>query len=255
MLSKEPIKIYYFTGTGNTLLAAQAIQKHFQQSGYVCELANMEIVDPKTVTQSCHIGLAFPVAIQSTYPLVWDFVQALPQGQGRKVFMFDTMEAFSGGIVGPLKRTLTKKGYICMGAREFKMPSSMQKVEVDLTCSKALLKDTYAFVQALIKESTTWRRVPICSDIMRMISKGPKIWRQMSETLSVDHGICVQCGLCESLCPTQAIQMPVFPEINHDLCQCCMRCLNYCPSNSFRLKGKALIQNQPLPVGVFKVTI
>jgi len=35
------------------------------------------------------------------------------------------MEAYSGGIVGPVKKVLQSKGYSCIGAKELKMTSSM----------------------------------------------------------------------------------------------------------------------------------
>ncbi|WP_242993494.1 hypothetical protein [Lachnotalea glycerini] len=40
------------------------------------------------------------------------------------VFMVDTMMAFSGAIVGPLKKVLTEKGYNCIGACEIVMPNN-----------------------------------------------------------------------------------------------------------------------------------
>ena len=125
MLAKKEIKLYYFSGTGNTLRIAKELVRQFEIQGYISELINMTEIQPTEVELDCIIGLAFPVATQSTNHLVWDFIMGLPISKNTKVFMVDTMEAFSGGVVGPLKKVLQKKGYECIGAKEFKMSSSM----------------------------------------------------------------------------------------------------------------------------------
>ena len=43
--------------------------------------------------------------------------------------MVDTLGGFSGGIVGPLRRLLTRKGYAPLGAREIRMPMNFGAVD------------------------------------------------------------------------------------------------------------------------------
>lgn len=81
------------------------------------------------LAENCHLGIVVPVAIQSTFPIVWDLIGRLPEGNTRQVFFADTMETFSGGIVGPMKKFLETKGYKCIGACEFRMATSMQTTE------------------------------------------------------------------------------------------------------------------------------
>jgi len=117
--------IYYFTGTGNTYRIAIKVKAAFEKLNCSCDLIAMEETDHVFLDSVDYVGLMFPVAIQSTFPNVWTFIHQLPEGNGQKIFMIDTMESFSGGIVGPLKKQLERKGYICIGSIELKMSSSM----------------------------------------------------------------------------------------------------------------------------------
>ncbi len=124
MLLRKPIMIYYFSGTGNTFLVASKMKEAFENEKYVVTLRKIPISGVVELENNCHLGIVVPVAIQSTFPIVWDFIERLPKGNMRQVFFADTMETFSGGIVGPMKKSLEAKGYRCIGACEFKMATS-----------------------------------------------------------------------------------------------------------------------------------
>ena len=97
------IDLYWFSGTGNSLLVAEAMANELRRLGRDVALLPLEISDPASVRSDRALGLAFPVAAFSTYPLVWRFVEALvPTTSGTPAFMVDTMASKSGGIVGPL---------------------------------------------------------------------------------------------------------------------------------------------------------
>ena len=103
------INFYYYSGTGNTLLVAKEMRKTFTAKGIQVTIYKIEDTDPKQIDTATPFGIAFPVAFQSTFPFVWNFFNALPVADKTPVFMVDTMMSFSGAIVGPLKKVLTKK--------------------------------------------------------------------------------------------------------------------------------------------------
>lgn len=266
------IKLIYFSGTGNTYLVMRMIQARFEIKGFKVVVEKMSDGNRSYENQSDEnqsdeikskqygslnssldyelIGIVFPVAVQSTFPNVWAFVNQMPNGNGQKIFMADTMESYSGGVVGPMKQLLQSKGYKCVGAMEFKMPTSMQmsqkKVDQGILKSEKVQEKVEAYVDALIAGKTKWRRVPVFSDWMHAISKGKKIWGQMASKLSISADKCIECQLCVSHCPVQALSS--VPElkiaIESTKCISCMRCVNYCPKNAFTLNGKTLYQKK-----------
>lgn len=136
--------IFYFTGTGNTYIVARTISKIFEENNINTKLLNIDnfikstfesnkiTIDKrylknlisKSIPKIDLIGLAFPVAGQGTYPFIWEFVRNLPEVNKIPVFFVDTLQSYSGGIVGPLKSIVKKKGYIPIGAKEIFMPAN-----------------------------------------------------------------------------------------------------------------------------------
>jgi Pyruvate/2-oxoacid:ferredoxin oxidoreductase delta subunit len=201
----------------------------------------MERSDPASVDTGRGLGLAFPVACNSTYPLVWRFLEGLPAAGGTRVFMVDTLAGSSGGIVGPLKKLLLRKGYQPVGAAEIRMPCNIFYVAGD-ALNQRLVQDGLAaagrFAADLLAGTAQWGRVPVASDLMEGISRGVlRLWRwQPSQRLfrfRVDADRCTECGLCARLCPVRNIQMQGSPEFGLK-CQYCMRCVSFCPAQAIR---------------------
>ncbi len=108
----KKVILYYFSGTGNTERIVMQVKRRFEIRSYECSIKSMEEkVEPHSEVYE-YIGLLFPVAIQSTFPLVWKFIEDFPSVKNQKIFMVDTMEVFSGGIVGPVRKVLELKGMI-----------------------------------------------------------------------------------------------------------------------------------------------
>lgn len=245
----KDVRLYYFSGSGNTYNIAKKIQESFSQKGYGCTLEKMDDVEVIKLEKGGLIGLLFPVAIQSTFPNVWRFVENMPALQDQEIFMVDTLAGYSGGVVGPMKGKLTSKGYNCIGAKEILMTSSMQTDSEKFEKSKVNVSKAFeiadTFVCDLINGKTQWKRSIIKSDLMKTISNGKKIWVSVSKKITVNHQSCVKCQVCVTNCPTGSIKLiDQQIMIDHTTCISCMRCINYCPTNAFLYSGKPVIQNQ-----------
>ena len=233
----DTIDFYYFSGTGNTLLVVKKMQEVFEQHGSSVHLYRMETTDPNTIIVQHAIGLGFPVAEQGTYPFVWDFIRSLPASNGTPIFMVDTLMAFSGGIVGPLKKILTQKGYNPIGAKEIMMPNNLFPKKAhdakNETKVKRGLDQAAHYTNAIVDGRSSWRRVPILSDFMGIFSQAPWAWNFLRKGyhLEVDRGKCVKCGLCAKLCPVENIELNEYPEYK-DACVICMRCVSFCPKQA-----------------------
>ncbi|MCX6349979.1 MAG: EFR1 family ferrodoxin [Candidatus Aureabacteria bacterium] len=239
----KSVAFYYFTGTGNTLLVVKEMAAVFSEQAVSVELLPLERADPRSVKLEGTIGLAFPVAAQSTYPFVWRFVEGMPRSAGAEVFMVDTLAGFSGGIVGPLKRLLTNKGYIPVGASEIIMPSNFfpkkRNAGKEERVKRAGLVRARRFALALIEGKGRWEWVPVLSDIVCWMSRSSLIWNYLRKLfpLTVDSSRCIRCGVCVKLCPVKNIVLPEFPVFS-DRCQVCMRCISFCPTGAIVVPKK-----------------
>jgi len=231
------IDLYYFSGTGNTLLVVRRMKEVFEEHGVSVALHRMERTDPEDMDLSHTVGLAFPVAVQGTHPFIWRFIEGLPDSDGTPVFMVDTLAVFSGGLVGPVRRILKKKGYRPIGAAEIRMPSNVFLRRIDREKNERKiargLRSAERFAIRLLEGRTRWIRIPGLSDLMSRLSRSERLWSyyRRKNPIMVDHSRCDRCGLCVELCPVSNITMEEYP-VHGDLCTYCLRCISFCPKEA-----------------------
>ena len=234
------VDIYFFSGTGNTLLAVNAFAETLVKKGFNVRLLSLEKSNPNQIDTSRLIGLAFPVAM-ATYPFVWDFIEGMPKGNQTKVFMLATMAGFSMGLVGHLKNVLKKKGYVPIGRLQVMMPLNIFYVFSQETSSwiiKRGLKSVRRFADKIAEGKASWLATPILSEIAfylyRFVIMFWKYkWHQQLFILKVDSEKCNNCKLCSALCPVNNIENSTHPIFGLK-CQYCMRCVSYCPKQAIR---------------------
>ena len=243
------IDFYYFSGTGNTMLVVRKMADIFQEEGYSVNLEMMEDSEDSKLNVEHTIGLGFPVAILSTYSLVWDFIKSLPDVDGTEIFMVDTMGGYSGGMVGPLRAILEKKGYQAIGAREIIMPINIFFIQDDKTNMKKVQKGlemAEEYAKSLMDGKSKWGRVPIFSDAINLISKaGLKLTsldlHQKYLKFRTQKSLCNKCMICVDICPVGNIKMDEYPLTGNN-CEYCMRCVSMCPQGAiksvFTYRGK-----------------
>jgi len=241
----DSVDFYYFSGTGNTYLVVKKMKETFEKCGIESNMFKIEDSEPEDVNLEHTIGLGFPIAELSTYEFVWDFINALPQANGIEIFMVDTLGGFSGGIIGPVRKIVERKGYIAIGACEIVMPLNVFYIQDKETNEKKIkkgLKKAKKYAKALMKGKAKWGRVPVLSDAVYYLSLlGLKITgttlNQKLLYLSPDKEKCSKCGACVELCPIDNIRMEdgEYPE-NLMHCQYCLRCTSFCPKQAIPCK-------------------
>ena len=244
------VDLFVFTGTGNSLLVAQAAAETLKREGLPVRLRSMDTPCLSPLGEEAALGLAFPVACFSTYPAVWRFIDSLPAGDGREAFVMGTCGGFPGGMQGPLGKVLREKGYNPIAAKFFVMPGNYgnKKLPVEKNArrvEKALL-EARSFACDLLKGQTEWSGgIPLLSGIMYRLGQTRKPWDFFYKIfpIAVNADKCTRCGRCLRDCPAQAITaesavMDGCPVVEPKLCESCQRCVGFCPTGAMYVPSK-----------------
>jgi ferredoxin len=243
------IRFSCFSGTGNTLLVVKEMTGVFEEAGISVTITGIDSHSSLSIDPGTTLGLAFPVAFQSTYPFIWKFIHNLPESNSTPVFMVDTMMCFSGAIVGPLRKVLQKKGYACIGAKEIIMPYNFLRKRINPKKDRKIIErgliKARIFAESLLRSTARWGRLPFVSDALYAACGNRFIlgafMRSISRKLTFDRNKCTKCGLCVKLCPVNNISMDDAPCFGSS-CELCMRCLSFCPTQAITIPGKELTQ-------------
>lgn len=231
--------IYWFSGTGNTLLVARAISETLAKHKVDVRLRQITGSEMQDVDADRALGLAVPVAMQGTFHFIWRFIKNLPVTTGTPAFFVDTLLGYSGGVLYPVKRILRAKGYSTIGAKEIVMPSNVflkhgmtEKKREKI--GKGLIK-AQRFAEKLVEGKTFWVDIPGYSNLLSSISRSERFWK-LSRIITppyIDTSLCNGCGLCVKLCPVGNIDNE---PIHKNHCEFCMRCFAFCPKEAIRFR-------------------
>ena len=233
--------LFVFTGTGNSLFAARTVSEVLNQEGLPTHLHSMDEPYP-ALGEATAIGLAFPVACFSTYPSVWRFIDSMPSGEGREIFMLGTCGGAPGGVQGPLRRILIKKGYKPVAAQVFVMPGNYGNKTLPLEKNAARVEKTLlqarSFAHDLLKGGMGWSQgIPLLSELMYRLGRTRMPWNAFYKwfPINVNKEKCIHCKRCADNCPAKAISMEPetgIPQVNSKLCESCQRCIGFCPTGA-----------------------
>ena len=239
---EQQLHLYWFSGSGNTFLAASAFSERLRQLGWAVELRPLERFDPKAIDPESVLGLAFPTHCFAIPEIVLSFVRSLPQVETTAAMMLGTHGAFSGGVVGPLKRELTKKGFRCQAARILAMPDSFFPFSSDAANQRKIeraVRSAEHYADDFADGTARWTRWAILSDIHGAIFGGFFATRKWCgnyhSTIHVRKELCKRCDVCVRCCPVSALEKKddALPRPKKN-CTNCLRCVAVCPTNAMR---------------------
>lgn len=236
-LGTQKIKVYYFSGTGNTQLVAKKIAEIFKSRGFSAKLFSMEKTDDITIDDDDIIGIGFPVAVFTTFPIVFRFLDRMDPVKGNGAFVFDTMGGSSMcGIMGRMKRILRGKGFTPLASKEFRMPPNLFFHYPEKKCRKLIpesLAQAEKFVDEIIAGKARWKHIPLLSNLVPYLSSAlynlsQYRWHQKYIKMKIDDAKCNSCGICAENCPVHNIEILEKAKIGNR-CQYCFRCAGICP--------------------------
>lgn len=241
--------IFYFSATGNSKHVAEKIAENIGDRAIpIADCLKKDklnfIAQPDE-----KIGFVCPVYNFGLPITVIDFINNLNLNmKNGYVFTVVTFGGFSGCATKQLKELLEEKNIVCNAHYSVKMPdtwtpvydvSNKEKIEkINIRADKSIDK-IIRKIKNNICGNYDLHRLPFCENAY----KGYENMRRTA-TLSVNEK-CIGCGLCEKLCPTEAIKIqngkPVWVK---EKCAMCLGCLHRCPEFAIQRGNKTAIHGQ-----------
>lgn len=230
--------IFYFTGTGNSLYAADCIAR--EQGEQLVSIAQAftghQAPFEYTLKENELLGFIYPVYAWAPPKIVLDFIAGLKISGGKPyVFSLATCGDEEGKTTAVLQKALARSGLHLDSAFTLIMPNNyVVAFDVDtkeleqkkLRNAEQRLREINTVLSARDKTMQLYqgRLAGLKTYLINLLfNTFGKDTRHFSAT-----DACISCGLCERICPVHTItvtQKPVWGKS----CTQCMGCLNRCP--------------------------
>ena len=242
-------RIRYFSGTGNTRRAVDAMAAAMAAGGWSVELLAIEGGGGAARGPVDLELLAFPTLAWGPPAFVRRHVRSLPRAAGASAAVFATWGGDAMGGVERAARELERRGYEVVATGGALYPSNWRQMEDGPSAaeSSALVERgdaaARAFADALVsgaeprlprpRASASWTAV--VQPLFRLFG------RRVLGKLFVADVKCTGCGLCARTCPAGAIAMrdsggKPRPRWSFS-CENCNRCINFCPARAIQSSG------------------
>ena len=237
-------KIFYFSGTGNSLAVARELAKEL---GETAVIPISEAIKGDISLNAERIGIVFPVYMFGLPLMVAEFVKKLKCPTQAYVFAVATYGGLLAATLIQMKKLLARNNITLAAGFNIIMPSNyipLYDIEPDEKLSKNLEKAKAKMLE--IAEIIKKRKVaPVAagnflvnalfSGLIYKISS-PRIPAMDKSYRATDK--CNGCGICESVCPVNNIEMANGKPVWKHKCEQCVACLHWCPQEAIQFGSK-----------------
>ncbi len=238
----KTLDVYYFSATGNTLKAVQALCHALQAKGIQSRFWPIEKTQPPAAPDGDMICIAYPVHGFNAPVIAERFAKTFPQGSGQYFFVVKTggepLKINGASSVRIVKR-MQAKGYRFGAEFHYIMPYNIifrHPDDMVALMRERLYQKVAEDAEVVANEQNI--PLPACAKA-RLVAGLVRIEHPampvIGKTFRVVKKKCIDCGLCIRNCPTQNIrkQGDKFKFGNH--CLGCMRCSFLCPKGAINI--------------------
>ncbi len=238
------IIVYYFTGTGNSLVAARRLAKEMMGPPPIPMVRYLDIKEVKPGADT--VALVYPVHHWGPADVVLRFARKLCAPHGTYVFAVATYGGHSGRAFQDLTKALEERAHGLTAGFHVKTVQNYVPVfpMPDGARLRALQENADAQVDAIIEkvkrrspgEKEHWRYRP---GVRSYYLNSKRKLHAKDRRFTVRDG-CTSCGTCAGVCPVGNVKIrDGRPEWQHR-CEQCFACLHWCPEGVIEWDGKTM---------------
>jgi len=236
-------RIYYFTGTGNSLWAARTLAEKLGETTLTPIVQALQ--DGEILPAEERIGIVFPVYMYRMPHIVYRFLHRLQTDA--PIFAVATMGGDPGNMFAVAKRVFEQRGLNLRAAMTVKMPSNyipfggvpdddelatvFEAAEERLDEIAAILERGDAHLETEHSRYRAWIHPGL------LYKLGYKFVAATDGSYRLDDG-CDACGICALVCPVENLVMVDDAPTWSGRCEQCMACVQWCPQQVIQVKDK-----------------
>lgn len=250
-MSEKNALVVYFSGTGGTARAANAVLTALEKRGV--RVNKQEIRHDNVICNGDEdlLVLLFAVHAANAPEPVYRWLEQLTPVQGIPAAV---LAVSGGGEIFPNKacrlscfKRLKKKGYEAAYEHMLVMPSNMSVATPDslaVNLLEVLPIKAQKIVDDLLAGTKRRTKPGLLNRLMSVVCElEKKSCHLFVKGLYADEG-CTGCGWCAKQCPCGNISMMEGKPVFSNQCVMCFRCVYGCPSHSIKTKRLGFLINK-----------
>jgi len=234
-------KMFYFSGTGNSLAAARSINEKLTEKSELLPL--LEYEDSLGI-KADRVGLIFPVYCHRVPRIVKQTIQKMEFMSSPYIYAVATHAGKVGQSLFDVQALLKKKGQTLSLGIALDMPGNAVVIEPDIERERLSLLDQRATRIAELVENQE-KGVPdgknSIKEHVRNHIVGYVAWNYVFAPKRFKvSGDCTGCATCEKLCPVNNIQLVNCRPEWKAKCATCLACFHWCPSEAIYMDNTVI---------------
>lgn len=242
--------IYYFSGTGNTLFAAQKFAEALGDDTQLISISSLDRAEKINPWNADTVGFFFPVYCFGVPHIYVKFMERLVKwkksADGHRPYVYNLCT--SGGMKGTaamiLDNILYEKDLRLDAAFHVQMPSNYIPLSTPPTeerCQRLYAKAETAIAKFAEKVKNRKKERPVRVFPFDMF--GELVAKRAVDCMMENYDKyfwlnenCDNCGICQKVCPASNIIMMNGMPTWRGHCEQCMACLQWCPKQAIQFK-------------------
>lgn len=230
--------LFYFTGTGNSLMAAKLIADTMGES----ELLDLSQFNTREKIEAERIGIVCPVYFWGIPNIVREFLGKLKLKAGTYVFAVTTMGSSAGNALPEIHRILKASGNELSYGMAVKFPDNYSTMLGAQKPEKhaEILSDASESLQIIASDVLEKKQnvFPKFNGLLELLFGSYRKSLAKQDKKFVAEDTCTGCQKCVRQCPAQNIRMEDGKPVWQQHCEFCLSCLASCPKEAIQIGKK-----------------